>query len=103
MVEKQGVIEGHAFISKVTEDKAHIGGLYLTPAVVGAGFGGQLMSLMLQAARDFGVERIVLQSTLTAHAFYRRYGFVDVDGCQTAIFGGQPVRYIPMQFLVNQQ
>ena len=61
------------------------------------------MSLMLQAARDFGVERVVLQSTLTAHAFYRRYGFVDVDGCQTAIFGGQPVRYIPMQFIVNQQ
>ena len=101
VVEKKGVIEGHAFISKMTEDKAHIGGLYLTPTVVGAGFGGQLMSLMFQAARDFGVEKIVLESTLTAHAFYRHHGFEDVGACQTAEIGGYPVRYIPMQFIVS--
>jgi hypothetical protein len=51
---------------------------------------------MLEAAKRAGVKRITLESTLTAHGFYARLGFVDTGPLSVQEIGGYPVRYYPM-------
>ena len=58
VVESENGIEGHGYI-KISEEKGgkvgFIHGLYLTPEVLGMGFGKKLLDLMLQKAFDHKV------------------------------------------------
>jgi GNAT superfamily N-acetyltransferase len=104
VVESVDGIFGHAYIkilAEAGESKAHIHGLYLTPEVVGHGIGRKLGELMLATARNADVKIVTLESTLTAHGFYRHLGFADVGLVQTMTIGGFPVRYIPMSILLK--
>lgn len=99
VVERDHRIYGHGYIRIYSENKklqAHIMGLYLTPEALGQGLGRELAKLMLDAAREKGVEAVTLKSTLTAHEFYKRMGFVDTGPMSTTDIGGNPVRYSPM-------
>jgi GNAT superfamily N-acetyltransferase len=99
VVEAAGVIQGHGYIRVYVENgrtQAHIHGLYLTPEVLGQGHGSALMNLMLAQARKEGVSQVTLDSTLTAHDFYRRFGFVDSGPMKWNEIGGSQVRSFPM-------
>ena len=99
VIEMNGKIYGQGFIrifSENDENKAHIHGLYLTPEVLGRGLGQQLAHLMIEAARKAGVKRITLESTLTAHEFYKRLGFADTGPMGRQEIAGHQVRYYPM-------
>lgn len=78
------------------EKRAHIHGLYLTPEVLGKGFGTKLGQLMLDTAKKAGVNVVTLESSLTAHDFYRKLGFKDTGPMSKMDIAGYPVRYIPM-------
>lgn len=57
---------------------------------------------MIAEARNQGVVEINLESTLTAHDFYKRMGFVDSGPQAILELGGSKVRYIPMKMkLIN--
>ena len=99
VVESDSEIKGHACIRRKNEQEAHIYSLYLTPEVLGQGFGKDLLLLMLAKAQNEGVCAVTLDSTLTAHQFYRSFGFVDTASCKTQLIGGYPVRYIPMKYI----
>ena len=81
----------------------YLGGLYLTPSILGQGWGQKLMDLTLNVARDVGVTRIVLQSTLTAHEVYGRHGFRDTGPLQWTEIAGYPVRNIPMALTISDR
>ncbi len=99
VVESHGQIFGHAYIRVFEENgvkRAHVHGLYLTPEVLGKGLGGKLGRLMLEAAKNAGAKEVTLESTLTAHEFYRGLGFRDIGPMRTMEIAGYPVRYFPM-------
>lgn len=99
VIEHNSQIYGVAYIKIATElgtTKAHISGLYLTPEVVGMGYGAQLMMLMLQAAQSAGAQAVTLDSSLNAHEFYKRFGFVDAGPLKFSEIGGSQVRGYPM-------
>jgi GNAT superfamily N-acetyltransferase len=98
-VELNSKICGHGYIRIYKEDGetyGHIHGLYLTPEVLKQGFGHQLMLLMLEKARKSGAKVITLDSTITAHEFYKRYGFADTGPMKKQEIGGYPVSGFPM-------
>ena len=103
VVEKDGRIEGYVFSRLQTDHVMYLGGLYLTPSILGQGWGQKLMDLTQQAARNAGVTRIVLQSTLTAHEFYLRRGFKDTGPLQWTEIAGYPVRNIPMTLSISER
>lgn len=99
VVELDNKIEGYGHLRVYEKDGqklAHVMGLYLTQKALGKNFGQQMFSLMLAEAKLQGAERINLESTLTAHGFYKKMGFVDSGPQMTVEIGGTPIRCIPM-------
>jgi GNAT superfamily N-acetyltransferase len=99
VIESNGSIFGHAYIRIFEENgekRAHVHGLYLTPEVAGRGYGTKLGQLMLDTAKNAGVKLVTLESTLTAHEFYKRLGFIDSGPMNKMNIAGYPVSYFPM-------
>ncbi len=100
VIEHEERICGQAYIRIFEENNqklAHIMGLYITPEVSGKGLGYALAQNMIQAARDARVTQITLESTITAHRFYERLGFVDTGPMGKAEIGGGLVSHFPMK------
>jgi putative acetyltransferase len=100
VVEAEGQIEGFAHIRLFERDEAkqaYLWALYLTPKIVGKGFGLKLAQLMIESARIFGAERISLHSSLTAHKFYEKLGFKDDGPLRTIEINGHSVRTYCME------
>lgn len=104
VVEFQGRISGVGYVqvsSTEIDTKAHIFGLYLTPEVLGKGAGAKLLQLMLDRARNAGAKVVTLDSTLTAHGFYKRFGFCDSGPMKLTYIGGSQVRGYPMTLVLH--
>ena len=99
VVEHEGQIEGVGNI-QILGEKAYVHSLYLTPAVIGQGYGRALMQILLDVARGAGVQKVELESSLTAHQFYLKAGFVDREPRTQVVVGGYPVTCIPMVYEV---
>ena len=99
VIEYHNEIHGMGYIRIYQEygvQMAHIHGLYITPDVIGQGLGQKLMNLMLDAARADKVRTITLDSSLTAHDFYKKNGFKDSGPIKYKEMGGSSVRGYPM-------
>lgn len=100
VVEFENKICGHGYLRFLKDSnplEARIAGLYLTPEVIGMGLGKKLISLMLKFAYDRGAVSVSLRSTLTAHDFYSKFGFVDSSPLYYKEYGGSMVRGYDMQ------
>lgn len=75
----------------------HIQALYLTPEVLKKGVGKNLMNLMIEYVRRYHVSKVTTDSTLTAHDFYKSFGFVDVSGLKKDRIGGSVVSSYEME------
>jgi len=99
VVELGGRIVGVAYIrvdKAEPEVQAHIHALYLVPEAIGKGLGRKLLGLMLDFARNAGAKDVTLDSTVTAHDFYQRFGFVETGPLRWREIGGSQVRSYPM-------
>lgn len=85
-----------------TECQAHIFALYFGSEILGLGFGRELVEIMLSEARNAGAKRITLESTLTAHEFYKRCGFIDSGPQTTVEINGERIRCFPMFRALNE-
>jgi predicted N-acetyltransferase YhbS len=54
--------------------------------------------MMLEKARDSGAKFVTLESSITAHDFYKRVGFTDRGSMKLQEIGGSFVRGFPMVF-----
>ncbi|WP_374073240.1 GNAT family N-acetyltransferase [Bdellovibrio bacteriovorus] len=100
VVDNSGRIEGYGHLSITSENgrtKGHVMGLYLVPEANGKGFGVTIAKEMIAEARKQNAFEINLESTLTAHSFYKKMGFVDAGELATIELGGSKIRYIPMK------
>lgn len=102
VVERQGEVQGLASI-QFSDDgtSAHIQSLYLTPDVIGLGCGRKLMTIMLDEAKARQVTFVSLDSTITAHTFYKKFGFQDSGPPRKRPIGGAPVTSIPMKLAIE--
>jgi GNAT superfamily N-acetyltransferase len=99
VVELDGIICGMSYIrlfEQNGESRAHLHALYLTPEIIGQGFGLRLVELMLSKAQGAGAKLVTLESSITAHEFYKRLGFADNGPMRKVEIGGFPVTSFPM-------
>ena len=97
VAEYNGQIHGVASIEfSETSPSAHIQSLYLAPEVIGRGLGRTLIEILLAEAKRRGVEIVSLDSTITAHQFYKKFGFNDCGPVRKRAIDGIPVTSIPM-------
>jgi predicted acetyltransferase/N-acetylglutamate synthase-like GNAT family acetyltransferase len=106
VVEHKGEIEGFGHIRIFDKDgllKAHIHGLYFTPEVLGFGLGYEIAKLMILEAQKASAQVMTLESTITAHAFYKSLGFEESGPMKTLEINGENVRCYPMVMRLNDQ
>jgi predicted acetyltransferase/ribosomal protein S18 acetylase RimI-like enzyme len=106
VVELAGKIEGFGHIRIFDKDgllKAHIHGLYFTPEVLGFGLGYEIAKLMILEAQKESAQVMTLESTITAHAFYKSLGFEESGPMKTLEINGENVRCYPMVMRLNDQ
>lgn len=84
------------FFSEALQTHVYLHALYLTPELIGKGFGGKLVEIMLSQARAKGAQSIRLESSITAHNFYQNLGFKDRGPKQKFEIAGYPVTCFPM-------
>lgn len=80
--DEQGCLAGVGMFS----DDGTVRALYVHPDRAGTGVGTMLMQAMEYKARRRGLSVLHLESTETAHGFYRRHGYTDT-GPATSTFG----------------
>jgi predicted acetyltransferase len=71
-------ILGHSSLRTVKKTNAlegHVDTLYIVPEVLGQGWGKKLLHLIEEKARELGISRMSLSSTLTSEKFYLSQGY----------------------------
>jgi len=101
VIEDGGKIFGVSFLKLVDEQTAFLHALYLTPEIIGQGWGKLLMKKLIQEAKAKAVRKIKLESTITAFEFYKSFGFVVTGPKQMVEIGGYPVTSFPMELSVE--
>lgn len=104
VVELNNKICGFGYIRDCPKDDqiiANIHALYLTPEVVGQGLARKLIEILISKAKSFSASKITLASSLTAHEFYKHFGFQDTGPKQQLNIGGYPVSYFPMELTLE--
>lgn len=99
VIERHDSIFGFGYIKIFKLDecpKAYLNALYLTPEALGKGLATQLMRWMLEKAKSSGASGVDLVSSITAHNFYKKFGFVDSGPMKRISIGGYPVTAYPM-------
>jgi N-acetylglutamate synthase-like GNAT family acetyltransferase len=76
VAERDGSVVG--FYALRLDDEPEVEMIFVDPQAIGSGVGGVLMRDALAAAREAGVESVVVQSDPQAEAFYRSQGFVPI-------------------------
>ena len=106
VVEHENKIQGVGYFRVVEKDNEKFGNLhalYLTPNVKNKGLGLKLANLLLDEARNQGVETVKLASSITAYHFYKKIGFQDNGEKERVDIGGHPVTCFPMIYNLEKQ
>lgn len=97
VVELENSIEGFLHFNLLDNKKdAYVYGLYLTKKVQGRGVAKKLINILFEICFDNNIEKIDLSSTITAHKFYQKMGFIDNGLLGHVLFGQVKVRCYPM-------
>jgi GNAT superfamily N-acetyltransferase len=87
---------GSLYFEPAPSKQARIHALYFGSEVIRLGFGRELLQRMIEEARNEGSQEIVLESSLTAHAFYKHCGFEDSGPMTSVEIQGERIRCYPM-------
>jgi putative acetyltransferase len=91
-------VEGfiHFDFTDSAKNEIYIFALYLTLNAAGFGVGRKFIDIVFLECKKSCVKSVNLHSTITAHNFYQKMGFIDTAAMTTVEVAGQPVRCIPM-------
>ena len=82
VAELDGGVVGCAALHVLWEDLAEIRSVAVDPAAQGHGIGSQLVTRVLEVARELGIERIFVLTFEVA--FFERFGFREIAGAPVA-------------------
>ena len=102
VIELENKIEGflHFTISE-NKKESYVFGLYLTKKINGIGIGKSLVNIMFDELKRNSVQKINLHSSITAHPFYLKLGFMDSSLMTTVSINQTPIRCIPMEKYIH--
>ncbi|NWE38485.1 GNAT family N-acetyltransferase [Pseudomonas yamanorum] len=93
-----GCVDGEPVATGMLDLTNHeIGALFVLPGFIGRGFGRQMLVYLEALARELEIEEVILDATLNAADFYRRFGYM---GTEQAIYhspSGLQLACIPMR------
>lgn len=75
LAEEDGVVVGMAGIARC-DDGWEVCNMFVDPATIGTGLGGQLFRLLVEEARRQGIDELQIDADPNARAFYERMGAV---------------------------
>lgn len=75
VLEQDGEIYGFCHSKVHDEKKGEIVGLYLTPEIIGKGYGRKIFDKCVNYIKDFNPKLIFINGTITAKGFYEAMGF----------------------------
>lgn len=104
IVEFQKEIHGLGHIKLIEDESTRYGfiqALYFTSEVIGLGLGKKMVDTLILKAQTWNVSDIKLESTITAHGFYKKIGFHDDGNVKKVEVGGSFVTCFPMVFHLN--
>jgi ribosomal protein S18 acetylase RimI-like enzyme len=87
--------------AKTQEKFGYLHALYFRPEAIGHGLGKKMLAEMFSVAREQGLRKIGLNSTLNSQDFYRKFGFQDTSPMITKTINGVGVRCIPMELIIS--
>jgi len=73
-----------------------VGAIFVLPGYTGRGYGKAMLDHLEALARTLNIEQLVLDATLNAATFYRRYGYVGHDEAIYHSPSGLQLACIPM-------
>ena len=82
LAKESGVVGGMACLKKLRENIGEIKRMYVQPEFRGKKIGEQLLSRLIEEAKEIGYSKILLDSDpymSKAHSIYRAMGFVETD------------------------
>lgn len=97
VVELENCIEGFIHF-EIFQDKkdVYVYGLYLTGKVQRLGVARKFINILFDKCKENNIETIKLSSTLTAHNFYQKMGFIDNGLLGHVLLGQIKVQCYPM-------
>lgn len=107
VVEKENQIQGYAHFHFLIDaeikspKEVYIVALYLTKETIGHGIGKKLVEIIIDECKKMNVKKMSLHSTITAHPFYEKLGFLDTAPMTTVVVNHVPVRCTPMEKILT--
>ena len=82
ILEKDGLVEGMGVLRMIEEGVGEIKRMYIRPRSQGKGFGKELYGLLESKAREFGFNKLRLDTADVAQAalhIYKKNGFIEIE------------------------
>ena len=70
--------------------------MFVSPRMQGRGLGRELMAILLQRARELGLDKVFLDSSTVSYGFYRKLGFQPLKEDFIALDDGGRLDYVRM-------
>lgn len=92
---KKNEVLGFYLLKKDVNEVINLEFLFVLPAYIGQGYGGQLLNHAIQKAKELSTQSIKVLSDPNAEAFYESYGFKKIGEKESSI----PERFLPIMQL----
>lgn len=96
VVEDAGMIYGFGEMG-IKDNEPYVFGLYFMPEATGKGLAKEIVRLMELKAKEWGKDKITLQSTITSLNFYKKMGFMMVNENGCAVVRGVRIPCLDME------
>lgn len=90
---KDGIIVGFGAFNPKTEE---LRAVYVAAAAAKSGVGTALLNAIEEKARELGVSKLTMHSSLTAEPFYQKHGYQKLDEITHTLSTGVQMRAIAM-------
>lgn len=81
----------------ISIERGSLDALFVDPCHAGKGMGSRMMEHLLEIAREAGVKRLLIESSLNAVSFYARYGFAEYGRSEMACGEGMSMEAVLME------
>ena len=100
VVEGDGKVVGYGHLAIMDEDLGEVLGLYFIRPALGQGQAKKLMQEIVGVAKEHGLKKLSLLSTVTAKTFYESLGFLQTASDTSVEINGVAIPCHPMELKI---
>ena len=94
VAEIDGQIAGFA---SIVPKESELRAVYVDPKFGRKGVGRMLLDQVEREARDRGLQKLMMHASLSAEAFYKRYGYIEIDRIEHVLKSGKKMPAVKME------